>query len=154
MSLMKKYIAYPVAIVVCLVVGYLSSLLQADALREWYPALVKSPLTPPNVVFPIVWGVLYVLMGVSLGECFRTANMRAVLPWVLQLAVNFLWSLFFFRMRDPLLGIASLVLLVVLTIWYMSVAGRTSSWAAWLMMPYMLWLLFATYLNWYVFTHN
>lgn len=154
MSLMKKYIAYPVAIVVCLVVGYLSSLLQADALREWYPTLVKSPLTPPNMVFPIVWGVLYVLMGVSLGECFRTANMRAVLPWVLQLAVNFLWSLFFFRMRDPLLGIVSLVLLIVLTIWYMSVAGRTSSWAAWLMMPYMLWLLFATYLNWYVFTHN
>lgn len=151
---MKKYIAYPIAIAVCLAVGYLSSLLQADALREWYPTIARSPLSPPNMVFPIVWGVLYVLMGVSLGECFRTENMSAVLPWVLQLAVNVLWSFLFFWLRDPLLGLVAMLLLIVLTIWYMSSAGRTSSWAAWLMMPYMLWLIFATYLNWYVYANN
>lgn len=153
-SSMKKFIAYPIAIVVCLGVGYLSSLIQADALREWYPTIARSPLSPPNMVFPIVWTVLYVLMGVSLGECFRTENMRAVLPWVLQLIVNFLWVVLFFRLRDPLLGLADLLLLIVLTVWYMSSAGRTSSWAAWLMTPYLLWLLFATYLNWYVYAHN
>lgn len=153
-SIMKKYLAYPIAIAVCLAVGYLSSLLQADALREWYPTIVRSPLSPPNMVFPIVWGVLYVLMGVSLGECFRTENMRAVLPWVLQLAVNVLWTFLFFWLRDPLLGMVAMLLLIVLTIWYMSSAGRTSSWAAWLMMPYMLWLIFATYLNWYVYANN
>lgn len=154
MSIMKKYIAYPIAIVVSLGVGYLSRLLQADALREWYPTLVRSPLSPPNVLFPIVWTVLYLLMGVSLGECFRTGNMRAVVPWVLQLATNLLWSFVFFWLRDPLLGVATIILLIVLTLWYMSSAGRTSSWAAWLMMPYLLWLLFATYLNWYVYAHN
>lgn len=151
---MKKYIAYPIAIVVSLGVGYLSRLLQADALREWYPTLVRSPLSPPNVLFPIVWTVLYLLMGVSLGECFRTGNMRAVVPWVLQLATNLLWSFVFFWLRDPLLGVATIILLIVLTLWYMSSAGRTSSWAAWLMMPYLLWLLFATYLNWYVYVNN
>jgi len=153
-SIMKKYIAYPIAIAVCLAVGYLSSLLQADALREWYPTIAKAPLSPPNMVFPIVWGVLYVLMGLSLGECFRTENMRAVLPWVLQLAVNVLWTFLFFWLREPLLGVVSLLLLIVLTIWYISTAGRTSTWAAWLMMPYLLWLLFATYLNWYVYANN
>lgn len=154
MSIMKKYIAYPIAIVVSLGVGYLSRLLQADALREWYPTLVRSPLSPPNVLFPIVWTVLYLLMGVSLGECFRTGNMRAVVPWVLQLATNLLWSFVFFWLRDPLLGVATIILLIVLTLWYMSLAGRTSSWAAWLMVPYMLWLFFATYLNWYVYVNN
>lgn len=154
MSIMKKYIAYPIAIVVSLGVGYLSRLLQADALREWYPTLVRSPLSPPNVLFPIVWTVLYLLMGVSLGECFRTGNMRAVVPWVLQLATNLLWSFVFFWLRDPLLGVATIILLIVLTLWYMSSAGRTSSWAAWLMVPYMLWLFFATYLNWYVYVNN
>lgn len=154
MSIMKKYIAYPIAIVVSLGVGYLSRLLQADALREWYPTLVRSPLSPPNVLFPIVWTVLYLLMGVSLGECFRTGNMRAVVPWVLQLATNVLWSFVFFWLRDPLLGVATIILLIVLTLWYMSSAGRTSSWAAWLMVPYMLWLFFATYLNWYVYVNN
>ena len=53
-----------------------------------------------------------------------------------------------------LLGLVAMLLLIVLTIWYMSSAGRTSSWAAWLMMPYMLWLIFATYLNWYVYANN
>ena len=113
---MKKFIAYPIAIAVCLGVGYLSSLMQTDALREWYPTVVKSPLSPPNMVFPIVWTALYILMGLSLGECFRTNNMRAVLPWVLQLVANFLWTLFFFRLRDPLLGLVDLLLLIVLTI--------------------------------------
>ncbi|MBR5136189.1 MAG: tryptophan-rich sensory protein, partial [Rikenellaceae bacterium] len=130
---MKKFIAYPIAIAVCLAVGYLSSLMQVDALREWYPTVVKSPLSPPNMVFPIVWTALYILMGLSLGECFRTDNMRAVLPWVLQLIANFLWTLFFFRLRDPLLGLVDLLLLIVLTIWYMSSASRTSSGAGWLM---------------------
>jgi tryptophan-rich sensory protein len=80
--------------------------------------------------------------------------MRAVLPWVLQLVANFLWTLFFFRLRDPLLGLVDLLLLIVLTIWYMSTASRTSSGAGWLMAPYLLWLLFATYLNWYVYANN
>ena len=151
---MKKFIAYPIAIAVCLGVGYLSSLMQTEALREWYPTVVKSPLSPPNMVFPIVWTALYILMGLSLGECFRTDNMRAVLPWVLQLVTNFLWTLFFFRLRDPLLGLVDLLLLIVLTIWYMSSASRTSSGAGWLMVPYLLWLLFATYLNWYVYANN
>lgn len=151
---MKKFIAYPIAIAVCLGVGYLSSLMQTEALREWYPTVVKSPLSPPNMVFPIVWTALYILMGLSLGECFRTNNMRAVLPWVLQLVANFLWTLFFFRLRDPLLGLVDLLLLIVLTIWYMSSASRTSSGAGWLMVPYLLWLLFATYLNWYVYANN
>jgi tryptophan-rich sensory protein len=73
---------------------------------------------------------------------------------VLQLAVNVLWSFLFFWLRDPLLGLVAMLLLIVLTIWYMSSAGRTSSWAAWLMVPYMLWLIFATYLNWYVYANN
>lgn len=152
--IMKKFIAYPIAIAVCLAVGYLSSLLQVEALRDWYPTLVKSPATPPNMVFPIVWTILYILMGLSLGECFRTDNMRAILPWILQLAVNFLWTLLFFRLRDPMLGMVALVLLIILTIWYISTASRTSTLAGWIMIPYLLWLLFATYLNWYVYANN
>lgn len=151
---MKKYIAYPVAIIICLGVGYLSSLLQVEALRDWYPLLVRSPLSPPNAVFPIVWGVLYLLMGVSAGECVRTDNWRALWPWCFQLIANVLWTFLFFWLRDPLLGLAAMMLLLVLAVWYTTTASRTSSWAAWLMMPYIAWLLFATYLNLYVYMNN
>ena len=151
---MRKFLAYFIPVLLTFIIGMLGSYVQGDALREWYPTVVKSPLSPPNMVFPIVWTALYILMGLSLGECFRTNNMRAVLPWVLQLVANFLWTLFFFRLRDPLLGLVDLLLLIVLTIWYMSTASRTSSGAGWLMAPYLLWLLFATHLNWYVYANN
>lgn len=151
---MKKVTIHVLAAALCLAVGYTASLFQADAMAGWYQTLDRSLLTPPDAVFPIAWGILYVCMGISLGESIRKGNRRAILPWALQLAVNFLWSIFFFRLRDPLLGMIDILLLDILVVWYMVVAARASRAAVWLFAPYLLWLLLATYLNGYVCLHN
>lgn len=151
---MKKASIYVLAVALCLAVGYMASLFQADALAEWYPTLDRSRLTPPDIAFPIVWGVLYVCMGISLGESIRKHNRRVILPWALQLAVNFLWSIFFFYLRNPLLGMVDILLLDILVVWYMVVAARSSRTAVWLFVPYIAWLLLATYLNGYICINN
>ena len=64
---MKKSIIIIFSIAVCLLIGITASYLQSDSISTWYPLLEKSPLSPPNMVFPIVWSILYVLMGISIG---------------------------------------------------------------------------------------
>ena len=70
---MKKILAFAVPILVCLLLGYLAGLIQADSIREWYPTLRKPPLTPPNIVFPIAWGILYLCMGISAGLIYLSS---------------------------------------------------------------------------------
>ena len=151
---MKKFIAYPIAIAVCLAVGYLSSLLQVEALRDWYPTLVKSPATPPAVVFPIAWSVLYLLIGISAGTMLVKGDMSVLRLWLLQLLLNFLWSVCFFALRSPLMGLLVILALDVAVFAYIVYAANRRAAAAWLFVPYMLWLIFATYLNGYIYINN
>ena len=120
---MRNAAIYILAVFICLASGYMAGLLQATALEEWYPTLAKSSLTPPNLMFPIAWGILYVCIGVSLGETIRCGNIRAIAPWVLQLIANFLWTVFFFWLRNPLLALIDILLLDVLVIWYIVAAS-------------------------------
>lgn len=152
--MMRNAAIYILAVFICLASGYMAGLLQATALEEWYPTLAKSSLTPPNLIFPIAWGILYVCIGVSLGETIRCGNIRAIAPWVLQLIANFLWTVFFFWLRNPLLALIDILLLDVLVIWYIVAASRGTRLSMWLFVPYLLWLLLATYLNLYVCMHN
>ena len=110
---MKRFVPVLFFVLLSYFVGYISMLLQYDALQVWYPSLVKSPLTPPGYVFSIVWGVLYLLMGISAGIVW---SMRTVYSWVLavlffvQLAFNLLWTFCFFYLESPVLGLAVLVI--------------------------------------------
>lgn len=146
-QVMKKFVMYFIPVIVCLSVGFTSGELQNEALRIWYPDLVKSSLTPPPVVFPIVWGIVYVLVGLSLGFVLECASRRMVLLWVAQLFVNFAWSVLFFALRNPVAGLVDILILDFLSVWYMFVGFRICRRAAWMFVPYVLWLLFATYLN-------
>ena len=151
---MKKAWAYILPTLLCFVLGGLVGWWQNDAIREWYPHLVKPALTPPNAAFPIAWSIIYLCMGLSLGRVLRYGDKRYVTLWFLQLAVNFLWSVFFFYLRSPLAGFVDILLLDALVIVYICrVRHRTPS-AAWLFAPYVLWILFATYLNGYILVKN
>ena len=151
---MKKIAYYVVPILLCMIAGFVAGRLQADSIEEWYPLLNKPALTPPNIVFPIAWGIIYICMGLSLGRVLQFGDKRYVTLWFLQLAANFLWSVFFFYLRSPLAGLIDILLLDVLVIVYIwRVRHRTPS-AAWLFAPYLLWILFATYLNCYIFVMN
>ena len=154
---MKRIVPVLKFIVLAFVVGYLSRLLQGAAMEVWYPALEKSPLTPPGYVFSFVWGVLYLLMGISAGLVW---SMRTLYSWlltilfVIQLTLNLAWSFAFFWMQSPVAGIIVLLLLIVCVAFYIFGCYKQNRVAAFLNMPYMLWLLFALYLNAYVVVYN
>jgi tryptophan-rich sensory protein len=151
---MKRFSRYLLPTLLCFVVGWIASIFQSDALVEWYPYLVKSPLPPPAILFPIVWTVLYILIGASLGVMLVRRDVGLVKLWLVQLILNFLWSAMFFGVRSPLLGLITILLLdVVVFAYVVSCIGRRSL-AMWLFLPYLIWLLFATYLNGAIYLLN
>ena len=151
---MKKFFAYFVPIVVAFAIGFLGSYIQGEALEEWYPFLVKSVATPPAIVFPIAWGVLYLLMGISAGTMLVRGDMSLMRLWLLQLLLNFLWSVCFFALRSPFMGLLVILILDVVVLAYIIFAANRRLAAAWLFVPYFLWLVFATYLNGYICVNN
>ena len=153
-EIMRKFLAYFIPIVLAFAVGALGSYIQGEALREWYPTLVKSPATPPAVVFPIAWSVLYLLIGISAGTMLVKGDMSVLRLWLLQLLLNFLWSVCFFALRSPLMGLLVILALDVAVFAYIVYAANRRAAAAWLFVPYMLWLIFATYLNGYIYINN
>lgn len=150
----KKFAAYAIPVVVALTIGVLGSYIQGDALREWYPYIYKSPLTPPARLFPIVWSALYILMGISLGTMLVRRDVSVLKLWIAQLLVNFLWSVCFFALRSPMLGLIAILILDVLVFAYLVSTITRRPLAGWLFVPYLLWLLYATYLNGYVYFYN
>ena len=156
---MKRILFYLVPVLFCFGIGAMAGWLQSEALIEWYPTLVTSPLTPPAVVFPVAWSILYLCMGISLGavlarEELLQARSALVWLWLAQLAANFLWSVLFFDLRNPTAGLIDIALLDMLVFAYVVVSWRLCRTAAWLFVPYLLWLLFATYLNAYIWAFN
>ena len=151
---MKKFLAFFMPILLALAIGAFGAFIQKHALESWYPTLIKSPLTPPDFVFPIVWTLLYIMIGISIGILIYRQDMSVVRVWLIQLIVNFLWSVTFFAMRSPLLGLITILILDVLALTYTIYAFGRSRTAGWLFVPYVLWLLFATYLVGYIYLNN
>ena len=131
---MKKIAAYLIPVLACFAVGISASFFQASSIAEWYPTLTKPTLTPPNIVFPIAWSVLYLCMGLSLGRLIVRRQHKGIIRlWVLQLIANFLWSILFFTLRNPLAGFIDIVLLNILVglyifagSSYLTCSGRSS----------------------------
>lgn len=114
----------------------------------WYAALTKPAFNPPNWVFAPVWSLLYVLIAVAGWRIWRAAgagSARAL--WIVQLVLNFLWSPVFFGARMPSAGLVVIVALLVTTLGFIATAWNRDRGAAWLFVPYALWVAFATLLN-------
>ena len=154
---MKKTFSVIVAIVVCFFTGWLSSLLNTPAIDGWYQSLDRSSLTPPDYVFPVVWTILYLLMGISAGLLYNNHKISKVpLLWLfaIQLLFNVLWSFFFFYMQSPLLGLVNLLILDILGTAYFIGTLWINRPSALFFLPYLLWLVFASYLNIYIVIYN
>ena len=155
--MMKRFILILQFVIMSFVAGYLSRLLQDASMEEWYPYLIKSSLTPPGYVFAAVWGVLYLLMGISAGII---CSMHTLYSWMLtilfvvQLMLNLAWSFFFFWMQSPVAGLMVLVLLFACVALYVGGCYTQNRVSAYLNIPYLLWLLFAKFLNGYVVLYN
>jgi len=118
---------------------------------NWYNTLMKPPLTPPAWVFPPVWIVLYVMMAVSLifyiKDGLTKRKTRGLVFFCLQLVLNLLWSPIFFVYRNISLAFVVVILMIVFTVATIVVFRRESKIAAYLLVPYLLWISFAAYLN-------
>lgn len=151
---MKKSTIYLGFSIFTLIVGLLSGRLSAAGLQRTQPLLEKIPLMPPFILFPIVWSILYLLMGISGAYVWikkqnnpNTPRTVALFLWQLQLLVNFCWSLLFFELNLFLFSFLWLLLLIVLVIAFILVTKPFAPFAAWLQLPYLLWITFAGYLN-------
>lgn len=123
---------------------------------DWYDSIEKSPLTPPGWVFPVVWTLLYALMGIALWrfvESARTARNRGLVLFGTQLALNGLWSYLFFGLHQPGAALVEIALLWLAIAASLIAFARHSRIAAALLAPYLAWVSFAAYLNFFVWSH-
>jgi len=122
-----------------------------------YDKINTPPLSPPGLLFPIVWTILYVLIGISAARVF-TANKNkwccSLTVWSVQLGVNFFWSIFFFNLQAFLLSFIWLVLLLALIVLMIFKFYKTDKIAAYIQIPYLVWVTFAGYLNFSIFLLN
>lgn len=138
-------------------VGILAGLFSQNATQMYGQLAIKPPLSPPGWLFPVVWSILYALMGVGAGLVTSKDGLadrsRGLNLMVAQLVVNFFWPLLFFNARAYGFAFLWLLLLLVLVVWMTLEFRKSSPLAAKLQIPYILWLFFAAYLNlavWYL----
>ncbi len=147
-----------ICFVIPLAVGGLSALLTRDGM-EAFQRLNQPPLSPPGWLFPVVWTILFLLMGIASYLVFTSKESRdavntALLVYGIQLVVNFFWSIFFFNFGAYLFSFFWLILLWVLILAVLLLFGRISKAAGYLMLPYLLWVSFAGYLNLAIYLIN
>lgn len=145
-----------ICLLIPLAVGGLSALLTMGSM-EIYGALKQPPLSPPGFLFPIVWSILFILMGISSYLVYISDSKnktKALIIYAVQLVFNFFWTIIFFNMQSYLFAFIWLVILWILIIAMIVSFWKISKPAALLQIPYLLWVTFAGYLNLGVYLLN
>jgi tryptophan-rich sensory protein len=149
--MIKKVMVFTLSIAVSFAAGAIGSLATIPNIPSWYAALEKPMLNPPNWVFGPVWSVLYTLVGVSLAlvilKSGKQVKKKAYYWFGLQLVLNALWSLTFFGLHSPWLGVVVIIGLIASIILTIREFYGINKYAGWLLVPYLAWVCFATYLT-------
>lgn len=148
-----------ISILIPLLVGGISGFFTASGVEGWYAAANKPWFNPPNWIFAPVWTTLYILMGIAFYLVWKSdaaypVKQTAIVLFTVQLTLNFFWSLIFFKLQQPgwaFVEVLALWLTILLTIFAF---GKISSAAAWLMVPYISWVSFASVLNYAIWKLN
>lgn len=146
-----KWKIYGVAILLTEAVGAVAGLLARDGTERYAAMVTKPPLSPPGAVFPVVWGVLYALMGIGVARIVMAPSSeqrtRALQVFLIQMVFNFFWSLIFFNLQAYGFALLWLAALWALILWMIRTFRTVDPLAAKLQIPYLLWVTFAAYLN-------
>jgi benzodiazapine receptor len=147
------------SILICQMAGIIGSIITASSVASWYPTLVKPSFTPPGSYIGLIWIVLFTLMGISLFLIWRMApsNPKARIALYLfaaQFVVNVLWNVAFFGMRSPLSGLIVIGILWILILITMIKFWPINKTAALLLIPYIVWISIAAYLNYLLWMLN
>lgn len=149
----KKLLFY---IITTILIGVIPSIFVFKSMNI-YNSLNRPPLSPPSIVFPIAWTILYILMGISIYiimQSKRKLKKNARLIYYIQLITNALWTPIFFGFKEYFLAFLWILMLIVFVITMILTFYKISKKAAYIQIPYLLWLLFASYLNFGVFVLN
>ncbi len=155
---LRNWKPYAVFVVLTEAVGALSGFLTREGTKAYETFAAKPALTPPGSVFPVVWSILYALMGIGAAHVWQSApsalRRKSLILFAVQLAVNFAWSLLFFNAKVYGFAFIWLVLLWILIVLMIRAFYQVNSTAAYLQIPYLLWVTFAAYLNFMVWQLN
>lgn len=147
----KLWISLVAFILLCFVVEIIGGFWTKESVLTWYPTLIKPSWTPPDWLFGPVWSCLYIMIAVAGWLIYRAeySHQRtvALVLYGCQLALNFIWSFLFFSLRSPILGLIDIVLLCLLTSLTIIKAWSVRPLASLLLIPYLVWVAYATTLN-------
>jgi translocator protein len=126
--------------------------------NNWYKNLNKSSLTPPNWVFGIVWPILYTLLAISFIFTFTSKKCKGLCTplkfFIIQMILNLSWTTIFFKYNLPIISLIVIILIIFFTILTYKSMSSINKFASYLLLPYLFWLCFATYLNSYIVFNN
>lgn len=157
--MLKKIKPYIISIALALGVGGLSAFLTSDSM-DFYKTVNKPALAPPGWLFPIVWTILFILMGISAALVYTDRSVsekkknEALTVYAIQLGFNFFWTLIFFNLRAFLFAFIWIIVLWILIIIMIVEFYRIRKLAGYLQIPYLLWVTFAAYLNFMIYILN
>ena len=152
---MEKIKIYAKSIFIPVVTGTIVGILTSQFID--YNTLQKPPLSPPSILFPIAWTILYILMGISIYRIDKTNSNKkseTKLIYFIQLVINALWTPIFFGLKEYFLAFLWILMLILLVVTMMILFFKIDKISSYLNIPYILWLLFAAYLNFGIFVLN
>lgn len=147
-----KWKSLIINILIPIVVGLLSAISTKDSM-DIYKDIILPPLSPPSFLFPIVWTILFILIGIASYVIWESTNVdiekkkTAFTLYGLDLIVNFIWTIVFFNLRNYDFSVFIIIMLLLIIVANIFSFGSISKRAAWLLVPYLMWVSFATYLN-------
>jgi translocator protein len=153
----NKFLKLIMALVLTLGTGFIGSLFTNSQINSWYKTINKPTLVPPDYVFPIVWTTLFILMGISFYLILinNTKNKTTEINiFIVQLIINILWSVYFFTLHKPLIAFFVIIALWLLILANIIIFYKKSRLSAYLLIPYIVWVSFATYLNYAIVILN
>lgn len=156
---MKDWLKFIISIVIVWIAGGLGSLFTASSVSTWFTTLVKPSFSPPNWLFGPVWTILYFMIGVSLFLVCTTKankNLKKKAYWIfgIQLVLNTMWSIAFFGAKNPGFAFVVIVLLWIAILLNIIEFYKIKKFAGYLLIPYILWVSFASVLNLAIFLLN
>lgn len=154
---MKQTIKIIISILIPLIVGGVSGAITASEIPNWYLTLNKPSFNPPNYLFGPVWTTLYILMGISwylVSKAASEQKTRLLIIYILQLILNFLWSIIFFGFHAPFMALIEISLLWIAILMMIINFYKQNKTAGLLQIPYLLWVSFATTLNFAIWQLN
>ena len=155
---MKNTFKLIISVLIPLIIGFTGSFFTASSVDSWFTTINKPSFNPPGWIFAPVWTTLYILIGLSFylvwKKIFGEERKKVIIVYSMQLLFNLLWSVLFFGLKSPLLGLIDIIILLSFIIANTIIFYKISKTAGYLLIPYLLWVSFASVLNFSIFLLN